>query len=49
MCIRDRREEGAEVVILLSHMGVTQQADGRWRGEEVELVEQVPGLSLIHI
>jgi 5'-nucleotidase len=25
------RAEGAEVVILLSHMGVTQQADGSWR------------------
>ncbi|SDO78290.1 bifunctional metallophosphatase/5'-nucleotidase [Ectopseudomonas guguanensis] len=41
------REEGAEVVILLSHMGVTQQADGRWRGEEVELVEQVPGIDIV--
>ena len=41
------REEGAEVVILLSHMGVTQQADGGWRGEEVELVEQVPGIDIV--
>lgn len=41
------REEGAEVVILLSHMGVTQQPDGRWRGEEVELVEQVPGVDIV--
>ncbi|MBA4242973.1 MAG: bifunctional metallophosphatase/5'-nucleotidase [Pseudomonas sp.] len=41
------REEGAEVVILLSHMGVTQQADGSWRGEEVELVEQVPGIDIV--
>uniref|UniRef100_A4XR40 Metallophosphoesterase n=1 Tax=Ectopseudomonas mendocina (strain ymp) TaxID=399739 RepID=A4XR40_ECTM1 len=41
------REEGAEVVILLSHMGVTQQADGSWRGEEVELVEQVPCIDIV--
>ncbi|MBF8163877.1 bifunctional metallophosphatase/5'-nucleotidase [Ectopseudomonas hydrolytica] len=41
------REEGAEVVILLSHMGVTQQVDGSWRGEEVELVEQVPGIDIV--
>jgi len=41
------REEGAEVVILLSHMGVVQQADGSWRGEEVELVEQVPGIDIV--
>ncbi len=41
------REEGAEVVILLSHMGVVQQDDGSWRGEEVELVEQVPGIDIV--
>lgn len=41
------RKEGAEVVILLSHMGVVQQADGSWRGEEVELVEQVPGIDIV--
>ncbi|HEX5843071.1 MAG TPA: bifunctional UDP-sugar hydrolase/5'-nucleotidase [Pseudomonas sp.] len=41
------RAEGAEVVILLSHMGVSQQADGSWRGEEVELVEQVPGIDIV--
>lgn len=41
------RAEGAEVVILLSHMGVTQQEDGSWRGEEVELVEQVPGIDIV--
>ena len=41
------REEDAEVVILLSHMGVTQQTDGGWRGEEVELVEQVPGIDIV--
>ncbi|WP_341781130.1 bifunctional metallophosphatase/5'-nucleotidase [Ectopseudomonas mendocina] len=41
------REQGAEVVILLSHMGVTQQNDGSWRGEEVELVEQVPGIDIV--
>lgn len=41
------REEGAEVVILLSHMGVVKQDDGSWRGEEVELVEQVPGIDIV--
>src|SRR5690606_23217962 len=41
------REEGAEVVILLAHMGVVQQDDGSWRGEEVELVEQVPGIDIV--
>ncbi|MGH8354682.1 MAG: bifunctional metallophosphatase/5'-nucleotidase, partial [Pseudomonas sp.] len=42
-----REEERVEVVILLSHMGITRQADGSWRGEEVELVEQVPGIDLV--
>lgn len=41
------RKEGAEVVILLSHMGVVKQDDGSWRGEEVELVEQVPGIDIV--
>ncbi|WP_439886271.1 bifunctional metallophosphatase/5'-nucleotidase [Pseudomonas sp. MBLB4123] len=45
--VKKLREEGAEVVILLSHMGVVEQADGSWRGEEVELVEQVPGIDLV--
>ncbi|WP_137820580.1 bifunctional UDP-sugar hydrolase/5'-nucleotidase [Pseudomonas sp. 2FG] len=42
-----REEEAVDVVILLSHMGVSQQADGSWRGEEVELVEQVPGIDIV--
>ncbi|WP_137888853.1 bifunctional UDP-sugar hydrolase/5'-nucleotidase [Pseudomonas sp. 2FE] len=42
-----REEETVDVVILLSHMGVSQQADGSWRGEEVELVEQVPGIDIV--
>lgn len=42
-----REVEKVEVVILLSHMGVTQQTDGSWRGEEVELVEQVPGIDIV--
>lgn len=43
--LRDR--ERVDVVILLSHMGVSQQPDGSWRGEDVELVEQVPGIDLV--
>ncbi|MGE8362346.1 bifunctional metallophosphatase/5'-nucleotidase [Pseudomonas sp.] len=42
-----REKEEVDVVILLSHMGVSQQADGSWRGEEVELVEQVPGIDIV--
>lgn len=46
--VRTLREvEKVDVVILLSHMGVSQQADGSWRGEEVELVEQVPGIDIV--
>ena len=41
------REEGAEVVILLSHMGISQQDDNSWRGEDVELLEQVPGIDVV--
>ncbi|MGE8500553.1 MAG: bifunctional metallophosphatase/5'-nucleotidase [Pseudomonas sp.] len=42
-----REKEEVDVVILLSHMGVSQQADGSWRGEEVELVEKVPGIDIV--
>lgn len=42
-----REQERVDVVILLSHMGVSAQADGSWRGEDVELVEQVPGIDLV--
>lgn len=42
-----REVEKVDVVILLSHMGVVQQEDGSWRGEEVELVEQVPGIDIV--
>lgn len=42
-----REEERVDVVILLSHMGVSAQPDGSWRGEDVELVEQVPGIDLV--
>ncbi|MEX6501689.1 bifunctional metallophosphatase/5'-nucleotidase [Pseudomonas zhanjiangensis] len=45
--VRKLRAEGAEVIILLSHMGIVQQPDGSWRGEEVELVEQVPGIDIV--
>ena len=41
------REEGAVVVILLSHMGISQQDDNSWRGEDVELLEQVPGIDVV--
>ncbi|MCJ8170016.1 bifunctional metallophosphatase/5'-nucleotidase [Atopomonas sediminilitoris] len=42
-----REVEKVDVVILLSHMGVKQEANGSWRGEEVELVEQVPGIDIV--
>ncbi|RRJ83537.1 bifunctional metallophosphatase/5'-nucleotidase [Aestuariirhabdus litorea] len=41
------REQGAELVILLSHMGVIAGKDGQWEGEEVTLVQQVPGIDLV--
>jgi 5'-nucleotidase/UDP-sugar diphosphatase len=42
-----RDKEQVDVVILLSHMGVSQQADGSWRGEDIELVERVPGIDIV--
>ena len=42
-----REQERVDVVILLSHMGVSRQPDGRWRGEDVALVERVPGIDIV--
>lgn len=42
-----RDKEQVDVVILLSHMGVSQQPDGSWRGEDIELVERVPGIDIV--
>nr|MBO2510965.1 bifunctional metallophosphatase/5'-nucleotidase [Gammaproteobacteria bacterium] len=47
MVKRLREQERVDVVIALSHMGVSRQADGNWRGEDVELAEQVPGLDIV--
>lgn len=40
------REEGADVVICLSHSGVWRQSDGGWDGEDVELA-RLPGVDLV--
>lgn len=42
-----REQEQVDAVILLSHMGVSQQPDGRWRGEDVELIERVSGIDVV--
>ncbi|WP_426414812.1 bifunctional metallophosphatase/5'-nucleotidase [Aestuariirhabdus sp. LZHN29] len=41
------RDAGADLVFLLSHMGVIADSDGQWGGEEVEIVKQVPGIDLV--
>ena len=42
-----RDKEQVDVVILLSHMGISRQPDGSWRGEDIELVERVPGIDIV--
>ncbi|MCL6417416.1 bifunctional metallophosphatase/5'-nucleotidase [Aestuariirhabdus sp. Z084] len=41
------RADGADLVILLSHMGVTPNGGSQWHGEEVDIAEQVPGIDLV--
>ncbi len=45
--VKQLREEGVDLVILLSHMGVLESGNGTWGGEEVDLVKQVPGIDLV--
>lgn len=42
-----REEEKADLVICLSHSGVTKDKKGNWTGEDVELAEKVKGIDVI--
>ncbi|MBI2602971.1 MAG: bifunctional metallophosphatase/5'-nucleotidase [Deltaproteobacteria bacterium] len=41
------KEKKADVIIVLSHSGVTRKEDGSWGGEDVELVKKVPGIDIV--
>jgi 5'-nucleotidase len=44
---RELKDEKCDIVICLSHSGVTQLADGSWGGEDVELAGKVKDIDVI--
>ena len=44
---RLKKEEKADVVICLSHSGITLDKNGNWTGEDVKLASHVPAIDLI--
>lgn len=45
--VEELRTEGCDLVVALSHSGVTLQADGTWGDEDVEMARAVPGLDAV--
>ncbi|QQE67571.1 hypothetical protein GFS31_42840 (plasmid) [Leptolyngbya sp. BL0902] len=44
---RLKREENVDVVIALSHGGVVHRPDGSFQGEDLNLLEAIPGLDVV--
>lgn len=44
---RQLRNDGADIVICLSHSGLEKDKKGRWAGEDVKLARKVKGLDII--
>jgi len=45
--VKKLQKEGCDVVICLSHSGITKDKDGEWSGEDVKLARKVKGIDLI--
>lgn len=45
--VKELRHEKCDIVICLSHSGVTLQKDGTWGGEDVVLAKKVKGIDVI--
>lgn len=45
--VRELKEKGCNIIICLSHSGVTLDKTGNWGGEDVKLAEKVKGIDLI--
>ncbi|HLN20031.1 MAG TPA: bifunctional UDP-sugar hydrolase/5'-nucleotidase [Bacteroidales bacterium] len=45
--VSELRQQGCDLVICLSHSGVTRYSDNTWGGEDVELAEKVKGIDVI--
>ena len=45
--VKDLKNEGCDVIICLSHSGITKDEKGGWTGEDVKLAQKVKGIDLI--
>src|SRR5664280_46756 len=45
--VKDLKSEKCDIIICLSHSGVTKEKNGEWGGEDVELAKAVKGIDLI--
>lgn len=45
--VKELKLEKCDIVICLSHSGVTKEKNGEWGGEDVELAKKVKGIDLI--
>jgi 5'-nucleotidase len=45
--VKELNKEGCDVIICLSHSGITKDKNGMWAGEDVKLAQKVKGIDLI--
>jgi len=45
--VRELQDDGCEIIICLSHSGVSLEESGEWSGEDVKLAEKVKGINAV--
>jgi 5'-nucleotidase len=45
--VKELRDEKCDIIICVSHSGVTKEKNGEWGGEDIELAKAVKGIDLI--
>jgi 5'-nucleotidase len=45
--VKELKKEGCDVIICLSHSGISKDKKGAWSGEDVKLAQKVKGIDLI--
>jgi len=45
--VKELKKEGCDIIICLSHSGITRDKKGVWTGEDVKLAQKVNGINLI--
>jgi 5'-nucleotidase len=45
--VKELKKEGCDVIVCLSHSGITRDKKGGWTGEDVKLAQKVKGIDLI--